>query len=766
MTLAENDVLARFAALFNGLQRAYGCYDLGTETRARDGKVEGKPRTVKEPLTDKQWRDHLEGRHGLGIVPIRDDQACVFGAIDIDEYDLDLRALNAKIQSTKLPLVLCRTKSGGAHLYLFTAEPVAAAVVRQKLVGYAKTLGYGGSEVFPKQEKLIAEDTGNWINLPYFDGKGPTQRYALDADGNALITLAEFVAYAEQHAVTEAQLVEARGAAPFSDGPPCLQALWARAVGQGTRNQVLYQTGVYLRAKHADDWEARLEQQAAAMHPPLDAREVAATIKSLGRGSGFYRCKDAPFASACDKSACRMRPYGVGGGGTPEWVAELNDKYFVTQVGGKTIVFMREYDDGLRRWRWVFQSFASFAQYFANQYVEVAGQQGVRHMPKGAEWLRHPQRRTHEGLVMAPGHGPEVNGRYNLWQGFAVNAKAGDCSLYKAHMRDVICGGNEQHFAYLWNWMANAVQNPGEPGKVAIVLHGEKGAGKGIFARTFGELFGTHFLQINSPKHLAGNFNYHLRDCVSLFADEAFFVGDKGARGKLQGLVTEPVIMIEKKGVDAEQAPNYLHIIMASDTPDIVPAGRHERRYFMVDVSDAHMQDHAYFSKLVQEIERGGREALLHELLTTDLNGWSVWAVPRTSALVEQQELSMDSLQSYFYSKLQDGFLHTADRPWTAGALRDVMYEEYVRAAHAMGDRYPRSREWMGRRMLQWGARKTRKIIELEGRSGYGWEFESLAQCRALFAKDMGWREHEWNEDVPMVRKGLRIYDDAGEPRF
>ena len=37
---------------------------------------------------------------------------------------------------------------------------------------------------------------------------------------------------------------------------------------------------------------------------------------------------------------------------------------------------------------------------------------------------------------------------------------------------------------------------------------------------------GQHALKISNAKHLVGNFNSHLRDCVFLFADEAFFAGD------------------------------------------------------------------------------------------------------------------------------------------------------------------------------------------------------------------------------------------------
>ena len=63
--------------------------------------------------------------------------------------------------------------------------------MRDKLTEIKTLLGYGGSEVFPKQIQLkSADDTGNFLNLPYFGGEDTT-RYAFRADGEAA-TLEEF----------------------------------------------------------------------------------------------------------------------------------------------------------------------------------------------------------------------------------------------------------------------------------------------------------------------------------------------------------------------------------------------------------------------------------------------------------------------------------------------------------------------------------------------------------------------------------------------
>lgn len=66
-----------------------------------------------------------------------------------------------------------------------------------------------------------------------------------------------------------------------------------------------------------------------------------------------------------------------------------------------------------------------------------------------------------------------------------------------------------------------------EQGEVAVVLRGGKGVGKSFVAEHFGRLFGRHYLKVSQPGHLVGNFNSHLRDVVVLFADEAFYAGDK-----------------------------------------------------------------------------------------------------------------------------------------------------------------------------------------------------------------------------------------------
>jgi len=312
-------VFTQFRNLFDGLDRTYGKYEIDHDLSSRQEKVQGKAVTVRGTVTMDLFAKHLEGEQGLGIVPIREDSTCVFGALDIDEYDIDLVDLNSRIQKAKMPLVVCQTKSKGAHCYLHTSEPIRADIIRKKLKEFAEALGYPSIEIFPKQHKLQPTDVGNWINLPYFDStSGEFDRYALDDTGKPIMKLDEYVEYARSRRVSLAELKAVtvdKADVPFGDGPPCLQRLATNGFPEGTRNNCLFNLGVYCRKKHGDDWESELEAlNYKLMDPPLAASEVIQVQKSVSRKEYQYTCEQAPLVSVFAKDACLGRKYGGGAG--------------------------------------------------------------------------------------------------------------------------------------------------------------------------------------------------------------------------------------------------------------------------------------------------------------------------------------------------------------------------------------------------------------------------------------------------------------------
>ena len=362
------------------------------------------------------------------------------------------------------------------------------------------------------------------------------------------------------------------------------------------------------------------------------------------------------------------------------WLAYFNQRYAVIKkLGGRCLVITEVEDYALGRTRLMTMPLPDFEKGYENKLIEIGinsnGQPKFK--AAGTWWRKHEKRRQFDTLTFAP----EKETRddcYNLWKGFAVKAVAGDCSLFLDHIAKNICAGNEAHHEYLIKWIARTVQHPGQPGEVAVVLRGGRGVGKSFFVKILGHLLGRHYMHISNSSHLIGNFNSHLRDLILLFADEAFYAGDRRHESILKTLVTEDTMSIESKGVDVETAPNFIHLIMASNDMHVVPAGGDERRFFVLDVAAHNQKDTAYFRSIVDQMEAGGYEALLHFFRTFDIKDYEVRDVPSTRALKEQKLLSLDADEDWWYQKLLQGQLLSDDEGWPDEIMNRSLVEDYI----------------------------------------------------------------------------------------
>ena len=192
-------MIDRFIKIFEGLDRAYGQFKRNDSRISV--KVEGKPWVEHKPLQRNLWENHLMGVGvSLGVFPLTDDGTCKWGAIDIDIDGLDYEELLKKIRELKLPLIMFRSKSGRAHVYMFMKNFTSAEEVRLVMRKFASKLGLADKldRIYPMQTELGEKDTGSWLNLPYFNHEEGS-RYAYKDDFDAA-SLEEFFEMHTQYA--------------------------------------------------------------------------------------------------------------------------------------------------------------------------------------------------------------------------------------------------------------------------------------------------------------------------------------------------------------------------------------------------------------------------------------------------------------------------------------------------------------------------------------------------------------------------------------
>src|SRR5262249_22746104 len=131
---------------------------------------------------------------------------------------------------------------------------------------------------------------------------------------------------------------------------------------------------------------------------------------------------------------------------------------------------------------------------------------------------------------------------------------------------------------------------------------------------------------------------------------------------------------------------NYIRLLVSSNSEWVVPAGFDERRFAIFDVAKTKKQDHAYFAAILEEMDSGGREALLHHLLNFDLSQVDLRTIPQTEALLEQIIESATADQSWWYYTLKSGELpRGCDEKNTCP--KSKLFRRYVQHANLQGVR-------------------------------------------------------------------------------
>lgn len=441
-------------------------------------------------------------------------------------------------------------------------------------------------------------------------------------------------------------------------------------------------------------------------------------------------------------------------------VEAMNRRYALVLLGSKAVV-MEENPSGPVDKRHELRTLEAFNAWLSNKFTTIVGSDGkLKVVTWAARWLRDAKRRQYTGMCFHPApteSEPAPAEYYNLWRGFSFQprAKKGGYSIFLDHVRTNICGGDADLTRWVMGWMAHLIQRPRERLGTALVFRGKMGTGKTVVGEVLGALIAAHHFLVDDPRYVTGNFNSHMASCLLLQAEEAVWAGDKVAEGRLKGLITSKFQMVEPKNVDPFRLDNYVRIIMTSNEGWVVPAGKDERRYAVFDVSDRCKENHEYFDEMFAQMEDGGYEALLHDLMTYDLSRINLRLIPKTAALLEQKTRSLNPVESWFLTRLSAGTTRRKATGWETEVESDLLFRDYLEESDDVGVKRRAAQTEFGielGRLVGVGAdgrsrlRRGRRRWGENGTLVHTYGLPDLAECRAEWARLVG-QAVDWGED-------------------
>lgn len=309
-------------------------------------------------------------------------------------------------------------------------------------------------------------------------------------------------------------------------------------------------------------------------------------------------------------------------------------------------------------------------------------------------WREHPDR-----LIVRPeevGFDPackDANISCNLWGGWPVKPKAGDCSSLLDLLWHMCSeeGGKKAEELYHWviKWLAYPLQNPGAKMKSTIVLHGPQGTGKNMFFEAYMQIYGKYGWTIDQSA-IEDKFNDWASRKLFLIADEVVARADLyHIKNKLKAFITGDQIRINPKNMQAYYEANHVNMVFLSNEAMPVVLEEDDRRHAVIWTPAKLSAE--FYAKVKAEIDAGGALALYDYLLQVDLTGFSNATLPpMTEAKEELIGLSLDSPSKFmraFEAGDVQGFPAKGRPALLAPCLTMDLYEVYKIWCGATGER-------------------------------------------------------------------------------
>lgn len=352
---------------------------------------------------------------------------------------------------------------------------------------------------------------------------------------------------------------------------------------------------------------------------------------------------------------------------------------------------------------------------------------------------------------------------FNYWRGWPW-AKAESSGKHEAaiarfldHLATNICDGDDRLYDWLRAWIAHVVQQPGQKPGTACVFRGGQGTGKSIVGLIICNMLGDYAIQVDDLEMLVGGFNAHLRHNLFVYADEissgsARADGRSKAR-KLKSVITGFNRMLQPKGVDATQQPNFTRLMFSSNEEWSLLADADDRRHTVFEVGSKRANDMAYFAPLYDSSrDPGFLRDLFCYFRDLDVSGLpSPYRNVKTRGLDRQKIESLTGIEKWWYDCLCEGRL-PGQEAWIEDPASALVYDLY----RASVDRFQKPIALVSavpkiQAMAQCEKRLERKAgTKRQVRLQLG----SLDRCRSAFDdfigrvdRDSAWEEPQYEED-------------------
>ena len=252
---------------------------------------------------------------------------------------------------------------------------------------------------------------------------------------------------------------------------------------------------------------------------------------------------------------------------------------------------------------------------------------------------------------------------WNTYVDPCIEAVAGDTSHFDRYMTELFFRPEDREVAL--NFMAHRLQNRTRIHSFCLIIRGNHGSGKTLFAQLLGALVGSANYNVVKAMDLKSQFNGWAKDKQVILLDECFDLGTLEIANAMKALVGAKEVSINRKNKNQVKIRNHADYIVTSNYEDALRMDKGERRYYVIEANPA-IKTNAPVTldlldpihAMVQDRSQAARtelSAVYHQLMNRDLSKYNPDVLPaRTQAMEDMIKANRADWQSFLIEAIDN----------------------------------------------------------------------------------------------------------------
>jgi hypothetical protein len=272
------------------------------------------------------------------------------------------------------------------------------------------------------------------------------------------------------------------------------------------------------------------------------------------------------------------------------------------------------------------------------------------------DWLQNNEmQRKYDDVDVYPKPDKCPANIFNLWRKFDMEMvdeyveELETLEFMLNHIK-ILCNNDEAVYGYFIKWIAQMIQYPEKKSPCPTFISKE-GAGKGSLMQLLTKMLGQDkiFQTSNPSRDVWGDFNGAMANCFLVNLDELSKKETLDSEGKIKGLITEPTLYINNKGVNKFRITSFHRFIITTNNAEPVNTAKDDRRKFIVKCSDELIGNKEYFNQFYKYLEDVNVIKTCFEYFKSikDMDKFGDLPLPCTEYQQQLQQLSVSPIENW-----------------------------------------------------------------------------------------------------------------------